>query len=144
MTAALSTSQRVQCRVKALGMRARLVAAGEGCHAARADRRMGGVRPNVGAVVPAALAFLLGQWKRFDADAAGCRGKCGGARSDEDVFEVVAEARQELEVALLGGVDPHAGLQRGTDPALGAQRLELLGHLAADFAQPPPALGELP
>src|SRR5260221_5551921 len=66
--ARLTTSHRIQRAPPASGMLARLARPFEVRHAPRADRRVLRVRTNVGAVVPAALAFFVGTRGHGDVD----------------------------------------------------------------------------
>src|SRR5690606_24426729 len=114
------------------GMGADLAIAVQIVHAAAAEFRMGGVLADIGAVVPAAAAFLVRRDANLDLQGAVARHGLGG-RCDEDELQVVLQRLQQGQV-LGRGRDGYLGLQRSADLAFGAHGLDVLVDLVADFA----------
>src|ERR1700682_3505645 len=90
-TAALTASQRVQRRARALGMPPRLARPIEVGYATPADGGTARIEAHVGTVMPATLALGVGARDHFHADAVARAGTHGGLRRDQHEPQIVAE-----------------------------------------------------
>src|SRR2546425_1824045 len=121
-TAAARANQR-----HALSMAAALARAVEVQLAAPAQRLV----VDVGAVVPAALAFAMRARLHLHLQRPAMHVRRGG---QHDEFEILAEASEQLVVGALG-VELDLGLQRRADLTRRAQRLDFLAHRIAQLAK---------
>src|SRR5574340_488741 len=124
MTSALKPSQR-------LSIAPLLTAAEQVAHATAADGRMIGIAADVGAVMPAALAFVV--QARGDVDVLpGFRRHAmhRGARGDEHETQVIAEARQHI-IIIARHIHIDLGRQCRADQPGGARLFKLLVHPGA-------------